>query len=213
MVFLLLRLLDAALTVLHVLNLIVEASTSPAPQFATSTNRKKTIIKQTHAPRKKKGRLAERLIQAAVLAHANPTERLRHRRNSKSHESSRRALHFVKDVDSLVNMNSKGRAATLVDPRKIAPFHEPSSFTHGSLPLSLVTKTLKQKPLTTWKSKCPEFSGSSNPRGTKKKASSVHENSTRIPLSFIPLKDAEAAYTFKLTSAQSVFFIPCLLIC
>jgi len=175
----------------------LETTSSPAPQ-STPPN-----TKEIQPRRKKQANLAGRLVRAAVLAHVNPTERLRRRLDSKIDDPSRRALQFIDEAHSPVKMISRGRTATLIDPRKIAPFHEPYFSTRGSQPPSPVMKTRKHKPVTKWKSAC-HLSPSSDSRAITN-ASAVHyKASTRVPLSFIPLKDAEMAYSSKLTSAQSI---------
>ena len=176
------------------------------PQSVSSLDVRSMIIKKTHPSRNKKAKLTQRLIRAAVLAHANPTERLRRRRDSKVDASSRRALHFVDEPRTMMKMNSKSRTATLVNPFKIAPFHEPS-FSHESLSSSPIKAALKQKPITKWKSACVEFSGLCTSSGIGRKTSIVHDKtSARVPLVLIPLKDAEMAYASKSTSSRSDFF-------
>jgi hypothetical protein len=181
---------------------------SPPSQPVSSSDVRSMIIKKTHPSRIKKAKLTQRLIRAAVLAHANPTERLRRRCDSKVDASSRRAFPFVDEPHAMVKMNSKNRTATLVNPYKIATFHEPS-FPHESLSSSPIRATLKQEPITKWKSACVEFSGLHTSRAIERKTSPVHhKTSTRVPLVLIPLKDAEIAYASRSTSARSDFFIP-----
>ena len=197
-VLFLLRLLDAFITALHAHDFILEPST-PASQISSSPP-----IKQ--APTKK-AKLAERLIRAAVLAHANPTERLRRRRDATTIGSSRQALNFVKETHSAI---SKGRTATLVDPRRVAPFQ--SSFsTLEPIRSSVVVDSRKLKPVTKWKSVCHGLSRDSNPPSARTCPSVIRDkHSTRVPLFFVPLQDTETAHTSKRASTESVFVGLCL---
>jgi hypothetical protein len=151
-------------------------------------------------PSRKKAELAGRLVRAAILAHVDPTENLRRQHDSNIDESTQAPkLQFINETHSPMKITSRGRTATLVDPRKIAPFHEPYFSAHRSQ--SPVMNTRKQKPVTKWKSACHWASPSSNSRTIRTMNSAVHDKtSTRIPLSFIPLQDAEKAYSSKSAS-------------
>jgi hypothetical protein len=177
----------------------LETSSFSAPR-PKPPNRK--AIKRIQ-PSRKKAKPAG-LVRAAVLAHVDPTESLRRRRDSNIGESTRQPLQFVNETHSPVKVTSRGRTATLVDPRKIAPFHEPYFSDHRSQ--SPVMNTRKQKPVTKWKSACHWSSPSGNSRTIRTKDSVLHDKtSTRIPLSFIPLKDAERAYSSKSASFLRLF--------
>ncbi|KIM80485.1 hypothetical protein PILCRDRAFT_89709 [Piloderma croceum F 1598] len=151
-----------------------EPSSSSAPR-PNPPNRKN--IKRIQ-PSRKKAKLAGRLVRAAVLAHVDPIESLRRRRDSNIGEFTRQPLQFVNETHSPVKITSRGRTATLVDPRKIAPFHEPYSFAHRSQ--SPVMNTRKQKPVTKWKSACHWTSPSSNSRTIRTKDSVVHDKTSTL---------------------------------
>ena len=170
-------------------------------QILSSPNVK--VAKTPLAPRKK-AKLAERLIQAAVLSHANPTERLRRRRDTAVIGSSRQALQFINEPHTPAKMTSRGRTMTLVDPRRIVPFHKPSFSPHGS-PSFPPADSHKHKPVTKWKSSCDGFSYGHEPHIRKIRPSVDRKSSTRVALSFVPLQDAEMTYTSKFSSAGSVW--------
>lgn len=151
--------------------------------------------------RRKKARLAECLIQAAVLAHADPAERLRRRRDPKVFDcSSRQPLSFipVNQVCSPVKTALDGRSVTLVNPQKALRFRKYSFSAQGSLSRRSVEKSLERKPMTHWETPRRQFPHASN-RNNRSKTS---DKSSRVPLSFIPFQDAEREYSSRLHSAE-----------
>lgn len=154
----------------------------------------------------KKTKVADRLIQAAILAHGDPSERLRRRYDSQIIDSTRRPLRFVSAQDAYSSMMiSRARAVTLADPRKIAPF-QPPSFIRRELPArELVICTPKRKPVTGWKMACPGLASRLSRHNRPVSIPIQHDKtSSRIPLHLIPLKDAEEA--LRVTPNKSVSF-------
>jgi hypothetical protein len=177
-----------------VLEFTIEAHPSPS----SSTVRDSTKARPN---RRKKTRLADRLIQAAVLAHADPAERLHRRHDSKViNASTRQPLSFlpVNQECSPVKTALNGRSATLVNTQRALRFRKHSFSVQGPLPQLSVEKSLKRKPMTHWETPHREF-----PRAYNRSKTSVGSNkSSRVPLCFIPLQDAERQYAYKLHSAE-----------
>lgn len=176
------------------LEFTIEAHPSPPPSSSSSTVRGSTKARPNH---RKKARLADRLIQAAVLAHADPMEleRLRRRHDSKVvNSSTRQPLSFipVNQECSPVKTALKGRSATLVNSQRALRFRKHSFSIQGPLPQLSVEKSLKRKPVTHWETPHREF-----PRAYNRSKTSVGSNkSSRVPLCFIPLQDAERQYAY-----------------
>lgn len=142
--------------------------------------------------------LAARIVRAAILSHAEPKHGLLHKNTSV--DSSRHPLKFVPATRSSPNAISKYRTCTLVDPRETSTFHQASFSRESSL--SAVTKN---KPLSTWRTIRDE-TRCEDPPHKKTKVQVVRKQGIPLrisdcpPLAFVPLRDAEEAYTVKMSS-------------
>lgn len=156
---------------------------------------------QTHPPRRKTTKVTERLIRAAVLAHGNPTERLRRRKDSAVDLTFRTALKFAETNIAPFKDAPQKRTATLVDPRKIVPFQNSLFLASECASAVPFPQTPAHQPVTKWKSDRGAFSRG---KSANKTISAGTHDSIRIPLSFVLLQDAELAYSSKFNSSQSV---------
>ena len=162
-------------------------------------------ITDIQLPSGKKPRIAARLIEAAVLAHGDPSERLK---RCKDTDTTRKPLNFVPAGNgSPLHLLSKSRSVTLVDPRKQVFFQRPS-FSVGKIdkdgtsePQVSILKTPRHKPITRWKTSCIDYKEVDNaPKKKKVPKTGFRQGiqlSTRIPLHFIPLETAEKSYLSK----------------
>lgn len=184
-------------------------SSANSPLVHTDTYNAKT----TRPPARKKSRVGARLIEAAVLAHGNPCESLKRRKDTDNMTSSRQPLKFVPAGEgSSLQLLSKTRSVTLVDPRKLVSFQHPSFSAHSPREINTENtfdappqvsnmKTPRHKPITRWKTSCFEYQDVNNAPQKKlvTKAASRQsiQISTRTPLQFIPLENAEKSYPSK----------------
>ncbi|KZP31125.1 hypothetical protein FIBSPDRAFT_1037600 [Athelia psychrophila] len=138
--------------------------------------------------RRKMARFSQRLTRASILAHGNPSERLRHQKSLSTGSGSRKALVFTEEACSPLTHAPRKRTKTLGKPSKAAPFHNtlfpPPVY---ALPAAL-TQNVKRKPITEW-----NMAGqlSTARKVTQRSTTAVKLSPTRIPLSFVPY-DAEA---------------------
>jgi hypothetical protein len=150
--------------------------------------------KKIHKP------LAKRLLRAAAMTCVQPGQIL-------CSDDSRLPLRFVsvdRPTQSSPAVDRSGRTLTLVNPRKISPFREA---TFASEQPSIVGSTYP-RPLTTWRTRLPNDERTPHPRikrATRTKPTPLRDNGC-IPLPFIPLQDAEAAYQTRLASLQWMDF-------
>ena len=167
----------------------------------------------TYNPKKFRlpSRVGARLIEAAVLAHGDPCERLKRRKDTDDITSTRQPLNFTPAGDgSSLQLLSRSHPVTLVDPRKIVLFQRPSFSAHSIReideastiePRAPILKTPRREPITRWKTSCLDYKEVDNAR--KRKAvpkAGLRQGiqpSTRIPLHFIPLEMAEKSYLSK----------------
>jgi len=169
---------------------------SPSPECRINGN-------ETRLPRtcnkKVKSSLASRLIRAAVLSHAEPVDSLMHQSNTAS--KSRRPLQFLSETRGF--SPTKRRMWTLVDPRKFAPFSQPSFLPRNRKNITPVTP-VNYHPLTRWRTSCDEPPHEEPPR-KKIKTQALAQKNILIdcrPLLFIPVRDAEELYERKMSSAK-----------
>jgi hypothetical protein len=150
--------------------------------------------KKIHKP------LAKRLLRAAAMTGVQPGQIL-------CSDDSRLPLRFVSvnpSPQSSPAVDRRGRTLTLVDPRRISPFREA---TFASEQPSNVGSTYP-RPLTKWRTRLQDEERTPRPRikrATRTKPTPLRDNGC-IPLPFIPLQDAEAAYQTRLASLPWIAF-------
>lgn len=138
-------------------------------------------------PKKKKKvkSLAERLFAAAVMSHGDPIDSL----VQSNLDSSRRPLRFISDIEDLDTTphvsTTKRRTWSLVDPRKAVPTRSPSFFRLNDRPM------VNQRPLTSTLRLEHHAAPLKRDSSTRIK---VQSSITRLPLSFVPIADAEASH-------------------
>lgn len=125
--------------------------------------------------------LAGRLIQAAILSHANPVDSLLH---SKQPLSSRPPLQFV--PHDMFPCFTERRIQTLVDPRKAAPFHSASFLSHNG---QASYTSIQRGPLSKWRTHRNLLAQEPASKSPKKPVAPTSIPSRR-PLMFVPLHQA-----------------------
>ncbi|KAJ6609269.1 hypothetical protein B0H10DRAFT_2065328 [Mycena sp. CBHHK59/15] len=130
----------------------------------------------------------KRLLQAAVLSHGDPIDCLQ----DDPGPSSRNPLVFIdqRELPRAI-IKAKRRTWSLVDPRKVVPFHSKSFVTRTKS----VNTPPKRKTLSRWKPTSLDAL-SIKKRNIDSKASKKAQVSSRcLPLSFVPLHEAEISYS------------------
>lgn len=150
-------------------------------------------------------RFSQRLTRASILAHGNPSERLRRQKSLSTGSESRNALVFTEEACSPLTHAPRKRTKTLGKPSKVAPFHNTLFPSPVYAPPAALSQNIKRKPITEW-----NMAGqlSTARRVTQRSTTAVKLSPTRIPLSFVPY-DAEVRTSSRSNSFQSVVaFIP-----
>jgi hypothetical protein len=145
-----------------------------------------------------RGSFAKRLLRAAVMTNVQPGEALI------PNDSSRQPLQFVRVRGGSFRSERKRRTMTLVDPRKIAPFH------HASFSSAKVStlKSMDRQPLTKWRTRLTKqgATGRAPQKKTNIKETRTKENLCSdggcLPLLLLPLPDAEQAYQSRLNALE-----------
>ncbi|KAJ7756507.1 hypothetical protein DFH07DRAFT_481776 [Mycena maculata] len=163
-----------------------ETETADETEVSHSRPRRPTLVRQASKPLKK------RILSAAVLSHGDPSEWLL---QDDSVPQTRIPLSFVESQPPRELVQTKQRTWSLVDPRKALPAHSNSFSTRSKAPTG---STPKRNTLSGWQKTYGRIylDGSViTKRKANSKASKIKQVPSKcLPLSFVPLDEAERGY-------------------